>query len=103
MVYVGDKSFQTDFKNISLPGYYDKIGPSVYIRRQLSSPGRKVVYCYKLEGRWCIGPQLGHTRTWAYSATTNKPPTGKIAWYENINGEAGERSKTIKVYQTTNG
>ena len=61
MVYVGEGTFDTSFKNNSLPGYYDKIGPSVYLRRDLSLPDRQQIYCYKMSGRWCIGPQAGST------------------------------------------
>ena len=105
MVYVAEGSFETDFKNKSLPGYYDRIGPSVYVRRDVSMPDDQCVYCYKLNGRWCIGPHIGSTQTWAYSGETDLPPTGQFAWYENIEGKRSimGRSKTIKIYPTKNG
>ena len=103
MIYVAE-TFETTFKNISLPGYYDKVGPSVYVRRGLSRPDYQTVYCYKLNSRWCIGPHLGAQTAWAYSGVNETHPTGRFAWYENVTGTtARTRSKTIRVYPTKSG
>merc|ERR1712048_1368273 len=81
MIYV-TKNFETDFKNESLPGYYDMIGPSVYLRRDLSTPDYQKVYCYRRGRRWCIGPHLASPNAWAYSSETDEHPSGKFGWYE---------------------
>jgi len=99
MIYV-TKNFETDFKNESLPGYYDMIGPSVYLRRDLSTPDYQKVYCYRRGRRWCIGPHLASPNAWAYSSETDEHPSGKFGWYENIHGQAGKRSRTIRVHAT---
>ena len=38
MIYILKDSFSQDFKNNSLVGYYDKLSPTVFIRRELSTP-----------------------------------------------------------------
>ena len=98
MIYV--EGFEEDFKNNSLPGYYDKIAKGVYARRELSTPDHQNVYCYKLNGRWCLGPHLESERAWAYSGLTEEPPTGQFPWYENRQGKRCGKSTTIKVYPT---
>ena len=38
MIYIMKGSFSEDFKNNSLVGYYDKLSPTLFIRRDLSTP-----------------------------------------------------------------
>ena len=38
MIYIMKGSFSEDFKNNSLVGYYDKLSPTLFIRRDLSNP-----------------------------------------------------------------
>ena len=43
------------------------------------------VFCYKLQERWCIGPEAGSLNTWAYSSKTDQQPTGNFLIINYLN------------------
>ena len=89
--------FQSDFKKKSLNGYYYKIGKSAYLRDKVSVPGGQMVYCYRVDKRWAIGPDLNSRNVWMYSQITTEPPTGNIIWNENINGNSRKQLRDRAV------
>ena len=57
MIYIMKGSFSEDFKNNSLVGYYDKLSPTLFIRRDLSTPDYQKVNFHSHAG----GVQLIHS------------------------------------------
>ena len=57
MIYIMKGSFSEDFKNNSLVGYYDKLSPTLFIRRDLSTPDYQKVNLNSHAG----GVQLIHS------------------------------------------
>ena len=47
-----------------------------------------MVYPYRFDRRWAIGPERDGPNVWVFSEITNEAPTGEIIWNENINGES---------------
>lgn len=106
-VYMKGK-FHTDFKEESLPGWYDQIETDVYLKRnQVLSCKTKLlviyfnlkeekIFIYKYDSRWQVGPDQTEKVCWLFSSKTEKHCDEYIRWFEPVNSK-WSRNRSISV------
>jgi len=84
--------FQTEFKQASLPGWYDQINPKQYVKRD----EEENFFIYQREGRWQIGPDPNSKLCWLFSTKTEKGCDEYIRWFEPVK-DKWTRNRTVTV------
>ena len=105
-VYMKGK-FHTEFKEETLPGWYDEVEKDVFLKRNqvnqtgfnqllASSIQEEKIYIYKREGRWQVGPDHTEKVCWLFSSKTEKQCDEYIRWFEPVNNK-WTRNRSISV------
>jgi len=104
-VYITKNSFSDGFKRESCFGYYDRVTPRLFVRRERSTIDNQYVYLYKLDNRWVIGPHAlakDNRKCWAYSSVNDGRPTEPMSWYEVTDPTEPnpvKRNRTIRIIE----